>query len=149
MLIWLIVVCLPALAQQPAARVRTIRQVAGTPLTSLLLPDDETVVVERPGTPPLVLQVEPNLTPEQAVAFATSYSDAIVVMDVQTSIAALVEDGSWIATHTTGQVVDVVKPFPRRPLRIGQRLVLTQDGGELLGAVMWSLAEAWAAIGVR
>jgi hypothetical protein len=120
---------LPALAQQHAHRVRKIVRMPNTPLASQLRSDDEIVEVNESMIPALTVMEPSTITPEEALEYATSSSDGIVVIDVESMEGRLVENDSWINTLTIGQVVDVIKPFSQMTVQAGQPLTVTQNGG--------------------
>jgi hypothetical protein len=119
-------------AEQSSDRhVRTIRLSPDVPVASQLRPDDDLVMVERPGEAPLPVVIEGGLTPQRAITFAASFCDAVVMMDVEESSGKLVDNDTWIETFTAGRIADIGRQSPRRRLANGERIVLRQDGGEL------------------
>jgi hypothetical protein len=93
----------PTQAQSP--RVRVVRQRAGVSITSLLLPDDEIVVIESSGH---WQTIAPPESAREMLRQGVQRNDLSVVLEVTDIIGILEKDRSWIRTRVTGRVVELL-----------------------------------------
>lgn len=131
------------LASQTRDRVRRIGYAPNLPLSSRLLPDDVTVVVESPGKgEQVVYEHEPT---QREVALELLQTTAAVVIQVSRSESALIDDGRWISTTVTGTITEVLRvPADHaKAFRVGSALSVEMYGGRLrIGHVVVETEEA-------
>jgi hypothetical protein len=122
-------VCFPAIAvdAQAPPRIRTIAYRPNQLIETLLLPDDEIVVITRNYDAEVPAGKVPSL--KQAVNAALYFSDSANVVTVSKVYGVLAEKGTWIATHIEGESIDdllLKKPVSPRPFSM-----VYDGGGEL------------------
>lgn len=123
-------------AAQTNESVRTIPYAPNRPLSERLLPDDDVVVVTMRADE----VVTPRRPTARAMASALLRDYTAIVLRLDRSEGLLVDNGRWIASRLTGEVVErlnTVKTTGTAALKAGTGVSVAMHGGSLrLGRVL-------------
>ena len=119
---------LAAAQSRPAPRERTVTIPEGMPISAVVRPDDQVVIVKRLLSPP---PVRPGPTPtlKAEIDRITRIAHAIVLLEVRSVDATVTPQGDWIRTRVHSSVKEFVRG-PDGAVGDGKTIRFELDGGE-------------------
>lgn len=119
-------------AQATSTNQSTIRHVVtdSRPLVDQLLPGDKIVEFARGYAEVNVATPDRPLSRQQTLAMAVSDAEQVILVEVETADARLIDQGRWIATRLACKVVEVMKSPHSLQLQPGANIAFEVVGGE-------------------
>jgi hypothetical protein len=120
----------PSQIEQP--RSRHVALPRGTRIPSILLPDDDFVIVERDRRGTQITVVAGASTRDQDLDQRARDADVIVGAELVRSESMLVDDETWIETNATLVARQVIKDTEPTSLQLDASITFNHSGGEML-----------------
>jgi len=115
--------------QAPDARVRKVQRSPGKPVSELVQPHEDTILLMDTTSRPLEVLSPANVS---IIDWKSQGADAIMVAEVHSVDAKLSQSQDWITSTITGSIVEVLKKPRWWNALPGDQLSFNWDGGEIL-----------------